>query len=64
MLAEQGGDVVFTYHSSSELAETVVDEVRAKGAKAVALGSDQADTSRAAALIDEWSRTSAAWTSW
>jgi NAD(P)-dependent dehydrogenase (short-subunit alcohol dehydrogenase family) len=53
MLAEQGADVAFTYHSSTELAEAVVEQVRAKGAKAVAFRTDQADTGRAAALIDE-----------
>ncbi|NMO55415.1 SDR family oxidoreductase [Actinoplanes sp. TBRC 11911] len=53
MLAEQGADVAFTYHSSSELAETVVEEVHSKGGKAVAFRSDQADTGRAAALVGE-----------
>ncbi len=53
LLAEQGADVAFTYVSSEKRAQAVVDEVRGKGAKAVAFKSDQADTSRAPALIDE-----------
>ncbi|MGN9783600.1 SDR family NAD(P)-dependent oxidoreductase [Nonomuraea sp. ZG12] len=53
LLAEQGADVAFTYVSSDELAQAVVDEVRGKGAKAVAFKSDQADMSRAPILIDE-----------
>ncbi|WP_440089460.1 SDR family NAD(P)-dependent oxidoreductase [Streptosporangium sp. LJ11] len=53
LLAEQGADVAFTYVSSDERARAVVEEVRAKGAKAVAIKSDQADTSGAPALIDE-----------
>ncbi|MGA6228021.1 SDR family NAD(P)-dependent oxidoreductase [Streptomyces umbrinus] len=53
LLAEQGADVAFTYVSSEERAQAVVDEVHGKGAKAVAFQSDQADTSRAPALIDD-----------
>ncbi|MEU7263046.1 SDR family oxidoreductase [Streptomyces albidoflavus] len=52
LLAEQGADVAFTYVSSEKRAQAVVDEVRGRGAKAVAFKSDQADTSRAPALID------------
>ncbi|WP_440069422.1 SDR family NAD(P)-dependent oxidoreductase [Streptosporangium sp. OZ121] len=53
LLAEQGADVAFTYVSSDERARAVVEEVRGKGVKAVAIKSDQADTSGAPALIDE-----------
>ncbi|NMO57690.1 SDR family oxidoreductase [Actinoplanes sp. TBRC 11911] len=53
MLAKQGADVAFTYHSSRGLADTVVEDVRTKGSKAVALRSDQADTGGATVLIDE-----------
>ncbi|MGW6898811.1 SDR family NAD(P)-dependent oxidoreductase [Streptomyces sp. NPDC054919] len=53
LLAEQGAYVAFTYVSSEKQAQAVVDEVRGKGAKAVAFKSDQADTSRAPALIDD-----------
>ncbi|TDD49716.1 SDR family oxidoreductase [Nonomuraea terrae] len=53
LLAEQGADVAFTYASSDEQAKAVVEEVRGKGAKAVALKTDQADMGRAPALIDD-----------
>ncbi|MGA5293736.1 SDR family NAD(P)-dependent oxidoreductase [Streptomyces koyangensis] len=53
LLAEQGADVAFTYVSSEKRAQAVVDEVRGKGAKAVAFKSDQADTGRAPGLIDD-----------
>ncbi|MGV9659529.1 SDR family NAD(P)-dependent oxidoreductase [Streptomyces koyangensis] len=53
LLAEQGADVAFTYVSSEKRAQALVDEVRGKGAKAVAFKSDQADTGRAPGLIDD-----------
>ncbi|MDX2733110.1 MULTISPECIES: SDR family NAD(P)-dependent oxidoreductase [unclassified Streptomyces] len=53
LLAEQGADVAFTYVSSEQRARAVVDEVQAKGAKALAVKSDQADMGGAPALIDE-----------
>ncbi|NJP98773.1 SDR family oxidoreductase [Nonomuraea sp. FMUSA5-5] len=53
LLAEQGADVAFTYVSSDKQAQAVIDEVRAKGAKAAAFKSDQADVSQAPALIDD-----------
>ncbi|MER7365471.1 SDR family NAD(P)-dependent oxidoreductase [Nonomuraea wenchangensis] len=53
LLAEQGADVAFTYVSSGKQAQAVVDEVRGKGAKAVAFKSDQADVRQAPALIDD-----------
>lgn len=53
LLAEQGADVGFTYVSSEQQAQAVLDEVRGTGAKAAAFRSDQADTSRAPALIDD-----------
>lgn len=43
-LAEQGIDVILTYHSQREEAESVVREITAKGAKAVALQLDVADS--------------------
>jgi NAD(P)-dependent dehydrogenase (short-subunit alcohol dehydrogenase family) len=52
LLAERGADVAFTYVSSEKKAQAVVDEVRGKGAKAVAFKSDQADMSQAQVLID------------
>ncbi|TDD59630.1 SDR family oxidoreductase [Kribbella antibiotica] len=52
-LAAQGADIAFTYVSSAEQAQGVVDEVQALGAKAVAFQVDHADTAQAAVLIDE-----------
>jgi NAD(P)-dependent dehydrogenase (short-subunit alcohol dehydrogenase family) len=51
-LAEQGADVAISYVASAEKAEAVVEKLKAKGARAIAIRSDQADTSSAAALID------------
>jgi NAD(P)-dependent dehydrogenase (short-subunit alcohol dehydrogenase family) len=53
LLAAQGADVGFTYVSSEKKAQAVVEEVRGTGRKVAAFRSDQADTSGAAALIDE-----------
>ncbi|MFI7388422.1 SDR family NAD(P)-dependent oxidoreductase [Streptomyces sp. NPDC049813] len=53
LLAEQGADVAFTYVSSEEQAQAVVDEVHRKGAEAVPFRSDQADTNQASPLIDD-----------
>lgn len=53
LLADQGADIAFTYVSSEERAQAVVDDVQGRGVKAVAIRSDQADTGRAPALIDE-----------
>lgn len=52
-LAEQGADVAISYVASAEKAEVVVEKLKSKGARAVAIRSDQADTSCAAALIDD-----------
>ncbi|MGY6564972.1 MAG: SDR family NAD(P)-dependent oxidoreductase [Halomonadaceae bacterium] len=51
-LAEQGADVAISYVASADKAEAVVEKLKAKGARAIAIRSDQADTSSAAALID------------
>ena len=53
LLAEQGADVAFTYVNSDKQAKAVVEEVRGKGTKTVAFKTDQADTGRAPALIDD-----------
>ena len=53
LLAAQGADVAFTYVSSAELAQSVVDEVQALGSKATAFQVDHADTSQAPVLIDQ-----------
>jgi NAD(P)-dependent dehydrogenase (short-subunit alcohol dehydrogenase family) len=53
LLAEQGASVAFTYVSSKDLAEAVVEDVQAKGGRAAAFQSDQAETSGARQLIDD-----------
>lgn len=52
-LAEQGADVAISYVASAEKAEAVVKKLKAKGVRAIAIRSDQADTSAAAALIND-----------
>lgn len=52
-LADQGADVAITYVASSAKAEAVVGKLRAKGVRAVAIQSDQADTGAAQPLIKE-----------
>lgn len=50
--AEQGADVAISYVSSPEKAEAVVEKLKAKGVRALAIKSDQADLDAAAPLID------------
>jgi 3-oxoacyl-[acyl-carrier protein] reductase len=51
-LAAQGADVAISYVASAEKAERVVQELRKAGGRAIAIKSDQADLSRAKALVD------------
>lgn len=51
-LAEQGADVAISYVASADKAERVVEQLKAKGVRALAIKSDQADTSAAKPLID------------
>ena len=52
-LADQGADVAISYIASAEKAQAVVDKLVAKGVRAVAFQSDQADTAAAKPLIDK-----------
>ncbi|MCW1242826.1 SDR family oxidoreductase [Pseudomonas sp. SAICEU22] len=52
-LADQGADVAISYVASAEKAEAVVAKLKAKGVRALAIKSDQADMSAAKPLIDE-----------
>ncbi|ADO69803.1 SDR family NAD(P)-dependent oxidoreductase [Stigmatella aurantiaca] len=52
-LAELGADVAISYVASAEKAEAVVEKLKAKGVRAVALRSDQADMASAKPLVDE-----------
>jgi NAD(P)-dependent dehydrogenase (short-subunit alcohol dehydrogenase family) len=51
--AVQGSDVAITYVASAEKAEAVVEQVKAKGVRAVAIQCDQGDPSAADGLIRE-----------
>lgn len=51
-LADQGADVAISYVASAAKAEAVVEKLRAKGVRALAIRSDQADTAAAKPLID------------
>ena len=51
-LADAGADVAITYVASSDKAEDVVAKLKAKGVRAVALRSDQADLAAAKPLVE------------
>lgn len=51
-LADAGADVAITYVASGGKAEAVVERLRAKGVRALAIRSDQADTAAAKPLVD------------
>ncbi|MEN0036380.1 MAG: SDR family oxidoreductase [Cellvibrio sp.] len=52
-LAEQGADVAISYVASAEKADAVVEKLKTKGVRAIAIQSDQADTSAAKPLVDK-----------
>lgn len=52
-LAEEGADVVITYVAAAHKAEAVVEKLKEKGVRALAIRSDQADTAAAKPLIDK-----------
>lgn len=52
-LAEQGADVAISYVASAGKAEAVVEQLKAKGVRAVAIRSDQADLSAARPLVED-----------
>ncbi|CAM4036054.1 SDR family NAD(P)-dependent oxidoreductase [Ectopseudomonas alcaliphila] len=52
-LADQGADVAISYVASADKAEAVVEKLKAKGVRALAIKSDQADMSAAKPLVDE-----------
>ena len=51
-LADQGADVAISYVASADKAEAVVETLKAKGVRALAIRSDQADTAAARPLVD------------
>ena len=52
-LADQGADVAITYAVSSAKAEAVVETLRAKGVRAIAIQCDQADTAAAKPMVEK-----------
>ncbi|MFD2264730.1 SDR family NAD(P)-dependent oxidoreductase [Lacibacterium aquatile] len=52
-LADQGADVAISYVASAEKAEAVVEKLKAKGVRALAIQSDQADMAAAKPLVDK-----------
>jgi len=52
-LADQGADVAISYVSSAAKAEAVVEQLKAKGVRAIAIQSDQADMAAAKPLVDK-----------
>jgi NAD(P)-dependent dehydrogenase (short-subunit alcohol dehydrogenase family) len=50
--AERGADVAISYAASAGKAEAVIAKLKAKGARAIAIKSDQSDLSSAKPLID------------
>jgi len=52
-LADAGANIAITYVHSQAKAEEVVADLQSRGVKAIAIRSDQADTSTAPTLIDE-----------
>ncbi|MFZ1426681.1 MAG: SDR family oxidoreductase [Geminicoccaceae bacterium] len=52
-LADQGADVAISYVASAGKAEAVVLKLQAKGVRALAIRSDQADTAAARPLVDK-----------
>jgi NAD(P)-dependent dehydrogenase (short-subunit alcohol dehydrogenase family) len=51
-LAEEGADVAISYVASAEKAAAVVEKLKAKGVRALAVRSDQADSAAATPLIE------------
>ncbi|MEQ1407582.1 SDR family oxidoreductase [Neorhizobium sp. Rsf11] len=51
-LADHGADVAISYAASVDKAEAVVEKLRGKGVRAIAVKSDQADLASARPLID------------
>jgi 3-oxoacyl-[acyl-carrier protein] reductase len=51
-LADQGADIAISYVASADKAQAVVDRLTAKGVRAIAVQSDQADSAAAKPLID------------
>lgn len=52
-LADEGADVAISYVASAEKAEAVVEKLKSKGVRALAIRSDQADMAAAKPLVEK-----------
>lgn len=52
-LADQGADVAISYTASAAKAEAVVEKLKARGVRALAIQADQGDLATAAPLVDQ-----------
>ncbi|MBR2902161.1 MAG: SDR family NAD(P)-dependent oxidoreductase, partial [Clostridia bacterium] len=55
-LAEAGADVVVHYHSNEDMANTVVQEIRAMGRRAVAIQADISDPDSVSSMAEDIKR--------
>jgi NAD(P)-dependent dehydrogenase (short-subunit alcohol dehydrogenase family) len=51
-LADQGADIAISYVASAAKAEAVVEKLKAKGVRAIAIQADQADTATAKPMVE------------
>jgi NAD(P)-dependent dehydrogenase (short-subunit alcohol dehydrogenase family) len=51
-LAEQGADVAISYVHSADKAHAIIERLRTRGVRSIAIRGDQADPSSAATLVD------------
>ncbi|HET7558478.1 MAG TPA: SDR family oxidoreductase [Limnochordia bacterium] len=56
-LARHGADVIVSYKANAEMAQKVVDEIKAMGRDAIAIGADQEDPRQIEALFNEIDQT-------
>ena len=52
-LADQGADVAISYVASADKAAAVVEKLKAKGGRAIAVQCDQADTATARPMVEK-----------
>jgi NAD(P)-dependent dehydrogenase (short-subunit alcohol dehydrogenase family) len=60
-LAQKGNDVIVTYHTQKEAAQTVVEQIKAMGQKAAALPLDMGNIASLDGFIDQLNQTLSNW---
>ena len=63
-LAEEGASVVVNYSSSKEGADRVVEEIKSKGGKAIAVQGDVAKSADVQRIFAETKKPTVGWTCW